>query len=51
MLPTSEQLPTTSVLIIDGSKDQRTYWADQLKGCSADYEIVEASDGPSGLDL
>ena len=42
---------TTSVLLIDASKNQRTYWADQLKRCSPDYEIVEASDGSSGLDL
>src|SRR5262245_33773410 len=51
MLPTSELLPTTSVLFIDGSQNQRAYWAEQLKRCSPDYEIVEASDGPSGLDL
>src|SRR5262245_41604979 len=50
MLPTPE-LPTTSVLIIDGSQDQRTYWADQLKRCSPDYEIVEGSDGQSGLNI
>jgi len=50
MLPTPE-LPTTSVLIIDGSQNQRTYWTDQLKSCSANYEFVEASDGQSGLDL
>jgi DNA-binding NarL/FixJ family response regulator len=43
--------PTTSVLLIDGSKNQRTYWAGQLKRCSLDYEIIEASDGQSGLDL
>ncbi|HXT65831.1 MAG TPA: response regulator [Nitrospiraceae bacterium] len=43
--------PITSVLLIDGSKNQRTYWADQLKSCSSYYEIVEASDGQSGLDL
>jgi DNA-binding NarL/FixJ family response regulator len=42
---------TTSVLLIDASKNQRTYWADQLKLCSTNYEIVEASDGPSGLDI
>ena len=37
-------ISTTSVLLIDGSKTQRTYWADQLRRCSASYEIVEASD-------
>jgi len=41
----------TSVLVIDGSKNQRTFWAEQLSRCSPDYEIVEASDGQSGLDL
>ena len=49
MTPTPE-LPTTSVLLIDESKNQHEYWADQLKRCSPDYEIVEASDGQSGLD-
>ena len=44
-------LPTTSVLLIDGSQGERAYWADQLKGCSVDYEIVEASDGQSGLNV
>jgi len=43
--------PTTSVLLIDGSANQRTYWSDQLKSCSPDYEIVEAPDGQSGLAL
>ena len=42
---------TTSVLLIDGSKNQRTYWAEQLKRCSPDYQILEAADGQSGLDL
>jgi CheY-like chemotaxis protein len=50
MEPNPEPL-LTSVLLIDGSKTQRTYWADQLKRCSAGYEIVEASDGQPGLDL
>jgi PleD family two-component response regulator len=51
MLLPKPELPAMSVLLIDGSKNQRTYWADQLKRCSADYEIVEASDGESGLAL
>jgi CheY-like chemotaxis protein len=50
MLPKPE-FPATSVLLIDGSQNQRTYWADQLRRCSSDYEIVEASDAQSGLDL
>ena len=44
-------IPTTSVLLIDGSHDQRVYWAEQLKQCSTDYEIIEASDGRSGLNI
>lgn len=46
-----DQSLTTSVLLIDESKNQRSYWAEQLKHCSPDYVIVEASDGQSGLDL
>ena len=42
---------TTSVLLIDRSHNQRAYWADQLKRCSPDYQILEAADGQSGLDL
>ena len=45
------ELRTISVLFIDGSQNQRTHWADLLKRCSPDYEIVEASDGQSGLEL
>jgi CheY-like chemotaxis protein len=43
--------PSTSVLFIDESQNQRTYWGNQLKQCSSDYEILEASDGPLALDL
>jgi CheY-like chemotaxis protein len=50
MLPKPE-LPVTSVLLIDGSQNQRAYWADQLKLCSPDYQIIEAADGQSGLDI
>jgi DNA-binding NarL/FixJ family response regulator len=50
MFPNTE-LPAISVLLIDGSQNQRAYWADQLKRCSTVYEIVEASDGQTGLDL
>ena len=50
MYPTSE-IPSTSILLIDGSKNHRVYWADQLKGCSPQYEIIEAPDGESGLLL
>jgi PleD family two-component response regulator len=41
----------TSVLLIDESQDQRTYWGNQLKTCSPDYEILEAADGRAALDL
>src|SRR5437868_3316566 len=43
--------PTTSVLLIDSSKKQRTYWADQLRRCPSGYEVLEASDAQTGLDL
>ena len=49
MSPTHEPL-SSSVLLLDGSKNQRKYCADHVKRCSPDYEIVEASDGQSGLD-
>ena len=44
-------IPITSVLLVDGSKNQRTYWADQLKRCSPDYQILEADDGQSGMEV
>ena len=50
-MPQGPDTRTISVLLIDGSKAQRTFWADQLKHCSPDYEILEASDGQSGMDL
>ena len=50
MLPNSE-LPTTSVLLIDGHDSDRTSFANQLKQCSPDYTILEAADRQSGLDL
>jgi CheY-like chemotaxis protein len=50
MPPNFEPL-ITSVLLIDGSKNQRAYWVDQLKRCSRDYEIIEATDAQSGLEL
>jgi CheY-like chemotaxis protein len=51
MPPMDHPLFATSVLLIDGSDKQRAYWADQLKRCSSDYEIIEAADGPSGLNI
>lgn len=43
------ELSTTSVLFIDGYDSDRTYYADQLKRYSLDYQILEATDGHSGL--
>jgi CheY-like chemotaxis protein len=42
---------TTTVLLIDGSQEDRHYWAGQLRGCSNDYQILEASDGETGLAI
>ena len=50
MLPNLD-LPTTSVLLIDGTETDRTHYADQLKRRSPDYEILEATDGAQGLTL
>jgi two-component system KDP operon response regulator KdpE len=50
-MPHRPNVPAPSVLFIEESKDQRTYWINQLKSCSTDYEILEAADGQSGLDL
>ena len=50
-MPQGPDIPPISVLLIDSSKKQRTFWADQLRRCSPDYEILEASDAHSGLDL
>jgi DNA-binding NarL/FixJ family response regulator len=50
MLSHSE-LSSTSVLLIDGFDADRRYFADQLKHCSQDYQILEAADGQSGLDI
>jgi DNA-binding NarL/FixJ family response regulator len=49
--PTNHPPFAASVLLIDGSDNQRAYWAEQLKRGSPDYQIVEAPDGQSGLDL
>ena len=50
MLPNSE-LPSTSVLVIDGFDAERRFFAEQLRHCSLDYQIIEAADGQSGLDV
>jgi DNA-binding NarL/FixJ family response regulator len=48
---TNSKLPSTSVLLIDSSQNQRTYWADQLKRASPDYLILEAEDREAALAL
>ncbi|OAI45789.1 hypothetical protein AYO43_07555 [Nitrospira sp. SCGC AG-212-E16] len=50
MSPNLEPL-STSVLLIDGFATDRVYFADQLKRCSFNYQVIEATDGHSGLDL
>jgi DNA-binding NarL/FixJ family response regulator len=50
-MPQGPHNPATTVLLIDESQSQRSYSIGQLKGCSPDYEILEASDGESGLKL
>jgi DNA-binding NarL/FixJ family response regulator len=50
-MPQGPDIPPLAVLLIDSSKKQRTFWADQLKSCSSEYEILEAADGQSGMDL
>src|SRR5262245_49534889 len=45
------ELPTTSVLLIDGNTTDRKYFAEQLKRRSPDYKILEATDGEAGLAL
>jgi CheY-like chemotaxis protein len=50
-MPPNSEVPTTSVLLIDGNDTDRKYFADQLKGRSPDYKILEATDGEEGLTL
>lgn len=37
------------VLIIDGDREERQYWADCLRMWSQDYDVVEAPNGQSGI--
>lgn len=50
MLQNSE-LPSTSVLLIDGNDNDSAAFAAQLKDRSRDYQILEATDGEAGLLL
>jgi DNA-binding NarL/FixJ family response regulator len=43
--------PRTSVLFIDGNDTDRISFAAQLKNCSSDYDIIEATNGEDGLLL
>ena len=46
----SPDIRTPSVLLIDGNDADRAFYADELKACSP-YQVVEAPNGQSGLDL
>lgn len=48
-MASNADLPTTSVLFIDGYDSDRTYYANELKRCCPTYQILEAADGQSGL--
>jgi len=50
-MPPNLELPSTSILLIDGNDTDRRYFADQLKGRSPDYKILEATNGEDGLIL
>jgi DNA-binding NarL/FixJ family response regulator len=41
----------TTILLIDGYDQDRTYYADHLKHALSDCVILEAKDGQTGLDL
>jgi DNA-binding NarL/FixJ family response regulator len=40
-----------SILLIDGHDNERQYYAQRLQASSADYEVVQAATGQSGLDI
>jgi CheY-like chemotaxis protein len=44
-------LPTTTILFIDANDTERTVFVEELKCRSPDYQILEATDGESGLSL
>jgi DNA-binding NarL/FixJ family response regulator len=43
--------PATTVLLIDGHKQNREYWAQRLNISSPDYVVLEADTGASGLAI
>lgn len=50
-MPQKPDIPATSVLLIDGDNTDRMGFANHLKSCSPDYQILEATDGQTGLAL
>lgn len=50
-MPPTTKPPSTSVLFIDGNITNRTFFATQLKNCSSEYTILEATNGDEGLIL
>src|SRR5512141_1810002 len=50
-MPPNPEPPSTSVLLIDGFATARTHFAEQLRCCSYEYQVIEATDGQSGHAL
>ena len=42
---------TINVLFIDPNEEERQQWADRLARCSAEYAVLQAADGLSGLKV
>lgn len=49
-MPPTPERAVTSVLLIDGKDTDRAFYVEELRSCSPDYHIVEATDGQSGLN-
>jgi len=47
----SDDLPSATILLIDGYDKDRTYYADRLKASFPNWNILEARDGRSGRVL
>lgn len=47
----SPERPNMSILLIDGSADERAFYTEGLKSRTCDYEILEATDRQSGRDI
>ena len=50
-MPPNPELPTTRVLFIDGNANDRALYVSGLQHCSPDYQIIEATNGQSGLAI